>query len=68
MNQKRSFLQGAVILSVAGVLSKILGALYRIPLARLIGAEGMGLYQMAYPIYTTILALATSGCQWPFLF
>ncbi len=61
MNQKKSFLQGAVILSVAGVLSKILGALYRIPLARLIGAEGMGLYQMAYPIYTTILALATSG-------
>ncbi|HNX28859.1 MAG TPA: polysaccharide biosynthesis protein [Syntrophomonadaceae bacterium] len=61
MNQKKSFLQGAVILSIAGVLSKILGALYRIPLARLIGAEGMGLYQMAYPIYTTILALATSG-------
>ena len=61
MNQKQSFLQGAVILSVAGVLSKIMGALYRIPLARLIGDQGMGLYQMAYPIYTTILALATAG-------
>lgn len=61
MDQRKSFLQGAVVLSVAGVLSKILGALYRIPLARLIGAEGMGLYQMAYPIYTTILALATAG-------
>lgn len=61
MDPKKSFLQGAVILSVAGVVSKILGALYRIPLARLIGDEGMGLYQMAYPIYTTILALATAG-------
>ena len=61
MNQKKNFLQGAVILSIAGILSKIMGALYRIPLARLIGDQGMGLYQMAYPIYTTILALATAG-------
>ncbi len=61
MNQRQSFLKGAVILSIAGAISKILGAVYRIPLARLIGAEGIGLYQMAYPIYTTILALATAG-------
>ena len=46
-------------MSVAGALSKVLRAIYRIPLARLLG-EGMGLYQMAYPIYTTILALATA--------
>lgn len=61
MDNRQNFLKGAVVLSVAGAISKILGALYRIPLARLIGAEGMGLYQMAYPIYTTILALATAG-------
>lgn len=61
MNHRQSFLKGAVILSIAGAISKILGAIYRIPLARLIGAEGIGLYQMAYPIYTTILALATAG-------
>jgi len=58
---KKSFLKGAFILGLAGVISKLLGALYRIPLARLLGGEGMGLYQMAYPIYTTILALATAG-------
>ena len=61
MNHRQSFLKGALILSAAGAISKILGAIYRIPLARLIGAEGIGLYQMAYPIYTTILALATAG-------
>lgn len=61
MGNKQNFMKGAVVLSVAGVISKVLGALYRIPLARLIGGEGMGLYQMAYPIYTTILALATAG-------
>lgn len=59
--EKGNFLKGALILSIAGAISKILGALYRIPLARLLGGEGMGLYQMAYPIYTTILSLATAG-------
>ena len=61
MEQKGSFLKGALILSIAGAISKLLGAIYRIPLGRLLGGEGMGLYQMAYPIYTTILALATAG-------
>lgn len=61
MTRKQDFLIGAFILGMAGVISKLLGAVYRIPLARLLGGEGMGLYQMAYPIYTTILSLATAG-------
>ncbi|MDD3880269.1 MAG: polysaccharide biosynthesis protein [Syntrophomonas sp.] len=61
MQEKQNFLKGAMVLSIAGAISKIMGAIYRIPLARLIGGEGMGLYQMAYPIYTTILSLATAG-------
>jgi stage V sporulation protein B len=58
---KQGFLQGAMILSIAGFISKLLGAIYRIPLARILGGEGMGLYQMAYPIYTSILAMSTAG-------
>lgn len=58
---RQSFLHGAMILAAAGLISKVLGILYRIPFARLVGAEGMGLYQMAYPIYTMVLALATAG-------
>lgn len=58
---KQSFLRGAVVLGIAGALSKMMGAIYRIPLARLLEGEGMGIYQMAYPIYTTILSLATAG-------
>lgn len=61
METRKNFLRGALVLSIAGAISKLLGAVYRIPLARLLGGEGMGLYQMAYPIYTTILALATAG-------
>ncbi len=61
MNKSQTFLKGALILSIAGAISKFLGAFYRIPLARMIGDVGMGLYQMAYPIYTVVLALATAG-------
>lgn len=56
-----SFLRGAMILTAAGLFVKLLGALYRIPFTRLVGSEGVGLYQMAYPIYLTLLALSTSG-------
>jgi stage V sporulation protein B len=60
-DKKDSFLKGALILTAAGFLVKILGAIYRIPLAKMIKDEGMGLYQMAYPIYTTLLAISTAG-------
>ncbi|HHY04062.1 MAG TPA: stage V sporulation protein B [Thermoanaerobacterales bacterium] len=59
--KKDTFLKGAFILTVAGLVVKILGAVYRIPLARMIEDEGMGLYQMAYPIYVTLLAISTAG-------
>lgn len=56
-----SVLRGALLLSLAGILCKLLGAAYRIPLVRLIGDEGIGLYQMAYPIYLVFMALSTAG-------
>ena len=56
-----SFLKGAAILSIAGILVKILGAIYRIPLTNIIKSEGMGYYQTAYPFYTLLLTLSTAG-------
>lgn len=58
---KDSFLKGALILGAAGVIVKIMGAFFRIPLGNLIGDEGMGYYQAAYPVYTLFLTLATAG-------
>jgi stage V sporulation protein B len=58
---KDSFLKGALILGLAGMIVKIIGAFFRIPLGNLIGAEGMGYYQAAYPVYTLFLTLATAG-------
>ena len=60
-NQGSNFIKGAAILSVAGLTSKVIGLVYRIILPRLIGAEGIGLYEMAYPIYTTLLVVSRSG-------
>ena len=58
---KDSFLKGAIILGVAGIVVKIMGAFFRIPLGNLIGSKGMGYYQAAYPVYTLFLTLATAG-------
>ncbi|MFW5787873.1 MAG: oligosaccharide flippase family protein, partial [Halanaerobiales bacterium] len=59
--KSKNFIKGAVILTVAGLISKFMGFGYRIILTRLIGAEGIGLYEMAYPIYTTLLVVSRSG-------
>lgn len=53
--------KGATILAVAGIISKIFGAFFRIPLTNLIGAEGMSYYGVAYPVYSFFLILATAG-------
>lgn len=58
---KDSFLKGALILGIAGVAVKIIGAFFRIPLGNMIGSTGMGYYQSAYPVYTLFLTLATAG-------
>jgi stage V sporulation protein B len=52
---------GAAILSGAGIVIKIIGACFRIPLANLIGGEGMGYYNAVYPVYTLLVVIATTG-------
>ena len=60
-NQRQSYLKGAVIISLGGFISKILGAIYRIPLTNLLGGGGMGIYQMVYPLYCILLTVSASG-------
>ncbi len=59
--QKESFLKGALILGIAGIIVKIMGAFFRIPLGNIIGSTGLGYYQSVYPVYTLFLTLATAG-------
>lgn len=58
---KKTFVKGAAILGIVGLIVKIIGAFYRIPLTAIIGENGMGIYQIAYPIYTYLLVISTSG-------
>lgn len=58
---KQSFMKGTLILLAAGIINRILGFIPRITLPRVIGAEGIGLYQMGYPFLIVILTLITGG-------
>lgn len=57
----QSFVKGAAMLGVAALISKLLGVFSRIPYQNLTGDEGLYIYQQVYPLYTTLLVLATAG-------
>lgn len=57
----KSFVKGAVVLSIAGILAKCLGALYRIPFGYIASEDCLAIYSMVYPVYNLLLALSTAG-------
>jgi stage V sporulation protein B len=59
--RRNNFLRGAIVLAIAGVIVKFLGAFFRIPLGNILGDEGMSFYQTPYPIYNWLLVLSTAG-------
>ncbi len=59
--KKESFLKGTVILVCANTVSKILGAVLKIPLSYILGEEGMAIYHTAFSVYIMLLAFVTSG-------
>lgn len=59
--KKPNFLKGALILAVANFIVKIIGAMFKIPLFRLIGDDGSGYFNVAYQIYTFMFIVATAG-------
>lgn len=56
-----TLMKGATILAIAGIVSKIFGAIFRIPLTNMIGAEGQSYYGAAYPVYQFFYVIATAG-------
>ncbi len=49
------------MLALLGIVGKIIGMFYRLPLTNILGAEGMGLYHMIFPVYSFILAVLCGG-------
>ena len=59
--KKDNLMKGALVLSVGAILAKIFSAIYRIGLTRILGGEGIGLYQLVFPLYSLCVVLATAG-------
>lgn len=60
-DRKRKIASGAGVLAIGSVIAKMLGALYRIPLTNILGAQGMGMYQLVFPVYALFMVLSTAG-------
>ncbi len=60
-DSKLKFLGGAGVLTAAALAGKLIGALYRIPLTRIIGAQGMGMYQSVFPMYALLVTFTGGG-------
>lgn len=58
---RQTIIKGALILTIANVITRIIGFFYRIYMAKTIGAEGMGLYQLITPLYMLVWSVSSSG-------
>ena len=62
MTQKQKNLVGGIsLLGLAGLICKVVGVMYRIPLASGIGAQGIGIYQQVFPSYNLMLTISSAG-------
>lgn len=58
---KQTFLQGALILTIGTAIVKVVGAVFKLPLANIITPNGMGFFTSAYNFYGVLFSLATAG-------
>ncbi|SMF89116.1 stage V sporulation protein B [Paenibacillus uliginis N3/975] len=58
---KQSFIKGTMILLTAGIINRLLGFIPRIALPRIIGPEGVGIYQLGYPFFIVLVTIITGG-------
>nr|WP_304580722.1 polysaccharide biosynthesis protein [uncultured Acetatifactor sp.] len=61
--QRHPLIVGAFVLTATGIVTRIIGFLYRIYLSRLFGEEGMGIYQLLSPVLSLSFSLTAAGYQ-----
>lgn len=61
--QRHPLIAGTIVLTVTGLISRIIGFFYRIYLSRLFGEEGMGIYQLLSPVLALSFSLTAAGYQ-----
>ncbi len=57
----KSVAQGISVLAITGIINKVIGVLYSIPLARILRPEGLGLFQTVFPTYNLLLTVSSAG-------
>ena len=63
LSTKNPFIFGTLLLAAAGILTRIIGFFYKIFLSRTIGAEGLGIYQLIFPVMSICFSLTSAGIQ-----
>lgn len=63
MSKKGVILKGAFILTLTGFLTRFIGFFYRIFLSQTFGEEGVGLYQLIFPVYALCFSLTSAGIE-----
>ena len=59
--KKQNFMHGAAILTIGVMIMKVLGAIYKVPLANILGDYGYGLFLATYNVYNIFFTLSTAG-------
>lgn len=59
--KRRSVAQGAILLASCSIIAKLLGGAYRIVLTGMLGAEGIGFYQLVFPLFALLLAVTSNA-------
>ena len=60
---KNQLLKGTIILTGAGIITRLIGFVYRIFLAEKLGETNLGIYQLVFPVYNICFTLYASGIQ-----
>lgn len=60
---KSALMKGTLILTIAGLVTRILGFFYKIFLSNALGTEKLGVYQLVFPIYSLMFTLYACGIQ-----
>lgn len=59
--KKRTLIKSGIVLTVFGLIAKFIGLFYRIPLTNLLGANGIGTYQLIFPVYALLVSVVSSA-------
>ena len=63
MSRKHTILRGTLILTVTGIATRFMGFFYRIFLSHTLGEEGVGLYQLIFPVYALGFSITSAGIE-----